>query len=131
LGDLLFWILMGLPFICILLFSMLPTLWRAQREGRLRTAAIAGDVHFTPGYFRLHPYGAADGATYKRLDGADAVVLNWLMSAKPTLLYRRIRSWKVIPALGRSIAQSARKVGLSSRRGCLASMGACGNCSQH
>src|SRR5262249_7615238 len=82
-----FWPIMATPIVFILLFSMLPTGWRALRERRLKTATIGGDVQFKPGYFRLHPYGAADRGTFKRLDGADSAIWAWLKSTKASLLY--------------------------------------------
>jgi hypothetical protein len=75
------------PPICIFLFSMLPALWRARRERRLKEAAIGGDLQFKAGYFRLLPYGEADREAFKRLDDADATILNWLRSAKASVLY--------------------------------------------
>jgi hypothetical protein len=86
-GSLAFWSIIGAPLVFILLFSMLPTAWRALRERRLKATVIGGDVQFKPGYFRLHPYGAADRETFKRLDGADAAILGWLKSADASLLY--------------------------------------------
>jgi hypothetical protein len=86
-GDLAFWLIVGTPIICILLFSMLPTFWRALRERRLRAVAIGGDTQFKPGYFRLHPYGAVDRDVFKRLDGADTTILNWLSQTDASVLY--------------------------------------------
>jgi Leucine-rich repeat (LRR) protein len=40
-----------------------------------------------PGYFRLQPYDAIDHEAFKRLDGADVKVLNWLKSTRASLLY--------------------------------------------
>jgi hypothetical protein len=86
-GWLAFWPIITAPLVVILLFSMLPTAWRALRERRLKATVIGGDVQFKPGYFRLHPYGAADRETFKRLDGADDTMLGWLKSADKSLLY--------------------------------------------
>jgi hypothetical protein len=86
-GDVLFWAVVIAPLICILLFSMLPTLWRALRERRLKAATISGDPQFKAGYFRLYPYGQADRNIFKRLDGADVKILNWIRSTKASLLY--------------------------------------------
>jgi hypothetical protein len=86
-GFLFFWLIIAAPVICILLFSILPTAWRALRERRLKAAVIGGDVQFKPGYFRLHPYGADDRETFKRLDGADREVLAWLKFTAFSLLY--------------------------------------------
>src|SRR5262249_55959089 len=55
-GVIAFWSIIATPIIFILLFSMLPTTWRALRERRLKTTVIGGDVQFKPGYFRLYPY---------------------------------------------------------------------------
>jgi hypothetical protein len=85
LGAFWFWGILATPLICILLFQMLPTALRALREKRLKAVAIGGVPK--PGYFRLQPYGASDHYDFKRLDGADRVVLNWLKSTKSSLLY--------------------------------------------
>lgn len=86
-GDLWFWALVAAPFVLILLFSVLPTLWRAMRERRLEATVIAGDPQFKPGYFRLQPYGESHRESFRRLDGAEATVLNWLEATDDTLLY--------------------------------------------
>ena len=86
-GGVAFWSIIATPVIVILLFSMLPTAWRALRERRLKATIIGGDVRFKPGYFRLHPYNAADRETFKRLDGADSAILGWLKSSEGSLLY--------------------------------------------
>ncbi|HXN89062.1 MAG TPA: leucine-rich repeat domain-containing protein [Methylocella sp.] len=75
------------PFIVILAFSVVPTLLRARRENRLKRAVIAGDVRFRPGYFRLTPYTKADSSSFKRLDGTDDAIFNWLTSTQDSLLY--------------------------------------------
>jgi hypothetical protein len=85
LGPFLFWGIVATPFVCILLFQVLPTALRALREKRLREIAISGVPQ--PGYFRLQPYAASDHDAFKRLDGADREVLNWLRSTKSSLLY--------------------------------------------
>jgi hypothetical protein len=85
LGPFWFWGIFVAPLVCILLFQMLPTALRALREKRLRAMAIGGVPK--PGYFRLQPYGESDHDAFKRLDGADREVLNWLKSAKSSLLY--------------------------------------------
>lgn len=63
------WLILAAPFICILLFSMLPTTWRALRERRMKAAIIDGDSQFQAINFRPYPYGEADRETFKRLDG--------------------------------------------------------------
>jgi Leucine-rich repeat (LRR) protein len=87
LGSFLFLAIAAAPFACILLFQMVPTSWRALRERRLKAAAISGDPQFKTGYFRLYPYGPADREAFKRLDGADVKILNWVRSTKASLLY--------------------------------------------
>ena len=79
--------LFAAPFIVILAFSVVPTLLRARRENRLKRAVIAGDVRFRPGYFRLTPYTKADSSSFKRLDGTDDAIFNWLTSTQDSLLY--------------------------------------------
>ena len=64
---------------------MLPIALRVLREKRLKDKSISGVPK--PGYFRLQPYRAADHAVFKRLDGADRDILNWLKSAKSSVLY--------------------------------------------
>jgi hypothetical protein len=87
LGAVWFWIVLTSPFVCILVFSLLPTLWQATRERRLKISVIGGGTEYKPGYFRLHPYSATDRELFKRLDGADTTVLNWLRTSRTTLLY--------------------------------------------
>jgi Leucine-rich repeat (LRR) protein len=87
LGSFLFWAFALIPFACIVLFQMVPTSWRALRERRLKAAIISGDPQFKAGYFRLYPYGQADREAFKRLDGADVKILNWVRSTKASLLY--------------------------------------------
>src|SRR5258708_1705937 len=55
-----FWVLATVPIICIVLFSLVPTLWRARRERRLKEKLISGEAQFNAGYFRLYPYDASD-----------------------------------------------------------------------
>jgi len=86
-GDFFFWLALAAPLVCILLFSMVPTLWRAFRERRLKAKIIEGDQQFKAGYFRLYAYGEADSAEFKRLDGADNRILQWLRSASASPLY--------------------------------------------
>ncbi|MFZ3326638.1 MAG: hypothetical protein WA231_12395, partial [Methylocella sp.] len=83
----LFALLVTAPFIIILAFSAVPTSLRARRESRLKRAAITGNVRFRPGYFRLTPYGQADGSAFRRLDGEDDRVRCWLTSTQESLLY--------------------------------------------
>jgi hypothetical protein len=85
-GGSAFWSLMAVPLVAILLFSALPVAWRAWREHGLKMLALEGAEH-SPGYFRLFPYGAADRAEFKRLDGADATIAAWLQAAPAPLLY--------------------------------------------
>jgi hypothetical protein len=82
-----FWLILGAPFICILLFSMLPTAWRARRERRLKAAAISGEAQFDATHFRAYPYQETDRAAFSRLDGADRTTLHWLTSTRASLLY--------------------------------------------
>ncbi len=83
------WLLVGisLPFVAILLFTALPTALRARRERRLKKLAVASEGVVKPGYFRLHPYGAADSESFHRLDGAERDVLAWIEGATASLLY--------------------------------------------
>ena len=82
-----FWVLASVPFVCIVFFSLLPTLWRAARERRLKEKLITGKAHFNPGYFRLHPYGASDSESFVRLDAAGVKILTWIKSSPASLLY--------------------------------------------
>ena len=87
LGPAWFWTLVGTPLLVILLFSVVPTTWRALRERRLKARTIGGGVQFKPGYFRLHPYEAADRQFFRRLDGADKETVDWLLARHDSLLY--------------------------------------------
>jgi hypothetical protein len=84
-GAVWFWLIVVSPFICILLFSMLPTAMRARRERRMKDAIISGDAQFDA--FRLYPYGEADRSDFRRLDGADNTILSWLSSTRSSVLY--------------------------------------------
>jgi hypothetical protein len=86
-GDLSFWLAVAAPLICSLLFSMVPTLWRALRERHLKAGIIEGDQQFKAGYFRLYAYGEADSEEFKRLDGAGNTVFHWLRSTRASPLY--------------------------------------------
>jgi hypothetical protein len=79
--------LLAAPLLFILAFSFIPTLLRARRENRLKRAVITGGVRFRPGYFRLTPYTKADSGSFKRLDGANDAIFNWLTSTQESLLY--------------------------------------------
>jgi hypothetical protein len=82
-----FWLIVTAPFICILIFSLLPITCRARRERRLKAAAISGDAYFDATNFRPYAYQDTDRETFTRLDGADRETLNWLISTKASLLY--------------------------------------------
>jgi hypothetical protein len=86
-GEDWFWFLAIVPFICIILFSLVPTLWRAARERRLKEKLIAGEAQFNAGYFRLYPYDASDRGSFNRLDGAGVRIFNWIKSSPASLLY--------------------------------------------
>jgi hypothetical protein len=86
-GPIWFWVILAAPLVSILVFQMLPTFWRASRERRLRSMVFAGDQQFKPDYFRLYPYTKADREAFKRLDGANATILNWLRSTEAFPLY--------------------------------------------
>jgi hypothetical protein len=85
LGPIWFWAILAAPLVCILPFQMMATALRALRERRLRAMTIGAFPK--PGAFRLQPYTALDHDAFKRLDGADREVLDWLKSAKLSLLY--------------------------------------------
>jgi hypothetical protein len=80
-------VLLAAPFIAILVFSFVPTVLRARGESRLKRAVISGARRFQPGYFRLMPYGKADRTAFRRLDGVDDVIYNWLTNTQESLLY--------------------------------------------
>src|SRR5262245_30946249 len=82
-----FWAAVTAPLVLILLFQILPTFWQARRERHLKRSVIGGDLLLKPGAFRLHPYGEADRKVFKRLDGADVTLANWLRSTQASLLY--------------------------------------------
>jgi hypothetical protein len=86
-GNLWFWILSIVPFICIVLFSLVPTLWQVTRERRLKERLIVGEDSFNADYFRLYPYSALDYEMFHRLDGAGVKILNWIKSSQASLLY--------------------------------------------
>jgi hypothetical protein len=85
LGVFWFWVIQASLPASILFFVVLPAGWRARRERRLKAMAIGGVPE--PEYFRLKPYSAADHDVFKRLDGADDEILDWLKSTKSSLLY--------------------------------------------
>jgi internalin A len=77
----------GAPLLCIFLFSFIPAYIQARRESRQKQKAIAGELRFQPGYFRLTPYEVTDREKFSRLDGADETIFNWLMNTEQSLLY--------------------------------------------
>jgi hypothetical protein len=76
----------GLPLVLVGTFSVLPTILRARREARLRPLS-RNPTPPEPGYFRLHPYGAADKKKYHRPDGALDQAKEWLKRTEATVLY--------------------------------------------
>jgi Leucine Rich repeats (2 copies) len=75
------------PLAIIMAFNALPIALKARRERRLKRLTMTGGVAFEPGYFRLHPYGAGDAHRFKRNDGADVALLDWVRRADEALLY--------------------------------------------
>lgn len=86
-GPAMFWSILVAPFALILVFNVLPTLWRGYRERRLKQNAFTGATGFTPGYFRLYPYSTDDAAQFRRLDGGDEKVIRWLLRSDDPVLY--------------------------------------------
>ena len=82
-----FWVLAATPVICIIAFSLTPTLWRAARERRLKKKLFTGEMLFRAGYFRLYPYDESDSELFHRLDGAGDKIRNWLKSTSSPVLY--------------------------------------------
>lgn len=76
----------GLPLALVGVFSILPTLVRARRERKLRPLSD-NSKPLEPGYFRLHPYEAADAKRFSRPDNALEQALAWLNGAQTPVLY--------------------------------------------
>jgi Novel STAND NTPase 1 len=61
--------------------------WRAARQRRdLENFGVTGELP-PPGYFRLTPYGADDRDKFRRPDGAERAVLNWILRSNDAILY--------------------------------------------
>ncbi len=85
-GDVAFFALIGAPLAVIAVFSLAPTALRAWRERRLSTRVIIRDAG-EPEVFRLHPYGSADRARFRRPDGADDTAVAWIEGTDRSLFY--------------------------------------------
>jgi hypothetical protein len=71
----------------IIAFNIIPAALKARREARLKRLMITGSTAYEPGYFRLHPYSASDAARFRRHDGADKALRDWIRGASDPLLY--------------------------------------------
>ncbi len=86
-GDIGFYALIASFPAIVMAFNVIPAALRARRERRLKRLTLTGGVAFEPGYFRLHPYGADDAHRFRRNDGADGTLLDWVRRADEALLY--------------------------------------------
>ncbi len=86
-GDIGFYALIASFPAIVMAFNVIPAALRARRERRLKRLTMTGGVAFEPGYFRLHPYGADDAHRFRRNDGADGALLDWVRRADEALLY--------------------------------------------
>jgi hypothetical protein len=86
-GDIGFYALLAFFPAVIIAFNIIPAALKAQRERRLKRLMMTGSTAYEPGYFRLHPYGASDAARFRRNDGADVALRDWVRGASDPLLY--------------------------------------------
>ena len=85
-GDAVFYGISVAPLGVILVFSTLPTAFRAWRQYRLSRRKFAWQAGVSE-LFRLHPYGADDQAEYVRPGGEDDKATNWLKSTPHSVNY--------------------------------------------
>ena len=74
------------PLGVILVFSTLPTSFRAWRQYRLSRRKFAWRAGVRE-LFRLHPYGAEDQAEYERPGGEDDKIAEWLQATPHSINY--------------------------------------------
>ena len=86
-GNFLFFALIFAPVAIILAFNAIPALVKGRRERRLKRLTLKGAATFKPGYFRLHPYSSEEAERFKRNDGADVALLDWVRRAPSPVLY--------------------------------------------
>ena len=85
-GDAVYYSFALAPFGAILLFSTLPTAFRAWLQYRLSRQKFAWKVSEKE-LFRLYPYGADDQGDYKRPGGEDKRAVNWLKATPHSVNY--------------------------------------------
>ncbi|MDD2775762.1 MAG: hypothetical protein PHU06_07395 [Gallionella sp.] len=78
--------LVGVPFLFLLLFEVLPSWYKEQQIKKLIELGISGKVTHAD-YFRLQPYEATDYGIFHRADKMHEKVLNWLLQAKSPWSY--------------------------------------------
>ncbi len=86
-----FWIVVVLAGLCLanVLLNTIILFRRRRREAALREWAVQPLPSFEADYFRVGPYtgSAADCKRYRRPDGADADILEWVRKASEPILY--------------------------------------------
>ena len=85
-GPMVFYSFAAVPFVVILVFSTLPTVFRAKRQYRLSRRKFAWEAG-SGELFRLHPYGAADRDEYERPGGEHDKAVNWLTATPHSVNY--------------------------------------------
>ena len=85
-GGTVFYGIAVVPLGVILVFSTLPTAFRAWRQYRLSRRKFAWQAGVNE-LFRLHPYGADDQAEYKRPGGEDDKAANWIEATPHSVNY--------------------------------------------
>ena len=86
-----FWATVVLTALCLanVLWNTVTLIRRRRREAALREWAVQPLPSFEADYFRVGPYtgSAADCKRYRRPDGADADILEWVRKASEPILY--------------------------------------------
>jgi hypothetical protein len=86
-----FWAAVILSALCLanVLWNTITLIRRRRREAALREWAVQPLPSFEADYFRVGPYtgSAADCKRYRRPDGADADILEWVRKANEPILY--------------------------------------------
>ena len=85
-GNTVYYLFAVAPLGVILVFSSLPTAFRAWRQYRLSRQKFAWRAGVRE-LFRLHPYGADDQAEYERPGGEDDKAANWLQATPHSVNY--------------------------------------------
>ena len=118
-GPMAYYSFAAVPFVVVLVFSTLPTVFRARRQYQLSRRKFAWKAG-SGELFRLHPYGAADRDEYKRPGGEHDKAGQLAHGHAPLgkLSLRSVRRWQVVASSSQPPAPAG-KSGMAHRSGCV------------